>query len=87
MSGYTPEQLAADVQARHGLRSLHIFAQGPNWRVFGSRGTAAFQASVEEGRGADIAGALRNLDERLIAGPINRGELPEFSRATNGGDA
>lgn len=69
------EDHAADIQRRHNIRSLHIFAQGPNWRVFGSRGDAAFQASVEEGRGANIAAALRNLDDRLTAGPINRGQL------------
>lgn len=71
----TIEQHAKDIQRRHNIRSLHIFAQGPNWRVFASRGTEAFQSSVEEGRGADISAALRNLDDRLTAGPINRGAL------------
>jgi hypothetical protein len=79
------EPLAADIQARHNIRSLHIFAQGPNWRVFASRGTVAFQASVEEGRGPDIETALRNLDERLTAGPINRGELADLIDAGCGG--
>jgi len=73
-----PEQYAADIQRRHNIRSLHIFARDKTWRVFASRGDEKFQASVEEGRGADIAGALRNLDDRLTAGPINRGDLPPW---------
>lgn len=73
------EKLAGMIQSHHSLRSLHIFTQGSNWRVFGSRGTQAFMASVEEGRGPDIRSALNNLDARLVAGPINRGELPELA--------
>lgn len=76
------EQHAAAIQARHELRSLHIFTQGPHWRVFGSRGTKAFMASVEEGRGTDIKSALDNLDARLIDGPLNRGELPPLAEET-----
>lgn len=69
----TPEQLAAEIQLRHRLSSLHIFTQDGAWRVFGAREQpGSFQASVEEGRGIDIASAIKNLEERLIAGPINR---------------
>lgn len=72
------EVFAAEIQERHKIRSLHIFAQGLDWRVFAARGYMAFQASVEEGRGESIYAALDNLDKRLKAGPINRGELPPF---------
>jgi hypothetical protein len=69
----TPEQLAAEIQVRHKLSSLHIFAESGAWRVFGAREQPGnFQASVEEGRGIDIASAIKNLEERLIAGPLNR---------------
>lgn len=82
-----PETLAAKVQENHNLRSLHLFAHGYIWRVFGSRGDERFQQSVEEGRGLSIEKALQNLDERLKAGPIDRGPLPpwdELELASNG---
>lgn len=68
------EALVDDVSARHELHSVHFFkdAGEPVWRVFGLRGEQSFRQSVEEGRGPSIAAALRNLDARLIAGPIDR---------------
>ena len=77
----TIEQLSDEIRQRHNIRSLHIFAREEGWRVFAARGDAKFQASVEEGRGDTIHAALTNLNERLVAGPINRGELPPWGAA------
>ena len=55
------------------LRSLHIFDEGDEWRVFGFRANAkGFNASVESGRGPSIHEALDDLDKRLKEGPIHK---------------
>ena len=68
----TPEDHAMDIQRRHDISQLRIFAEGGVWRVFAARGLKKFMASVEEGRGIDIKAALCNLDDRIKAGPWDK---------------
>lgn len=79
-----PEAIAASIISNYTLRSLHIFARAEGWRVFGSRGTEAFQQSVEEGGGENIIAALRNLEDRLTAGPIRANEVAPLPRILRG---
>lgn len=75
------EHYAANIEATHALSSMHIFKQGDMWRVFGSRKLpTGVQASVEEGRGADIYACLENLDARLSGDQIHKVPFPvEFA--------
>ena len=70
------EPIAAAVMDEHGLTGLHLFVQpaaSPHWRVFGFRAHAkGYQASIENGEGKTILGALANLSDRLHEGPIHR---------------
>lgn len=77
----TAEVLAVEIEERHALSSFHIFKRGKMWRVFGSRQLpTGIQASVEEGRGADIVAALTNLDARLAGHQIDKVPFPpEFA--------
>ena len=79
--GQSNETEAERLREYHGLSSLHLFVDdgSPAWRVFGNRrDPQGVQASVEEGRGETISGALRSLNERLIAGVFNRAPWNEI---------
>lgn len=77
----TNEQQAAAICVKHDVSQMHIFKHVDMWRVFASRKNArGIQASVEEGRGADISGALSNLDARMSGHQINKIPFPpEFA--------
>lgn len=67
------EMIASEIKLRHRLTSLHIFDQDGQWLVFGFRKEqSGLAASVENGQGATIIDALRNLDARFIEGPIHK---------------
>lgn len=76
----TLEQFAAFVRQRHGLSSLHIFTSdmpGVEWRIFAARiNPKGIEASVESGGGATLMDAIKSIDERLTAGPINKPYVP-----------
>lgn len=67
------EARAEQVRQKHNLSSLHIFDRDGGWTVFGFRKEAkGFQASVESGHGQSISDAIKDLDARLVEGPIHK---------------
>ena len=69
----TVEDMVSGIRSRHELSGIHLFQDDDGWRAFGFRKNAkGFQASAERGAGPTIAGALQNLDTRLIEGPIHK---------------
>jgi len=72
----TIEQLAADIRERHGLSSLnlwHLPLDEMPWHARAFRADPkGFQASCETGGGKTVMSALKSLDERLTAGPIDK---------------
>lgn len=72
----TVENLAEALCKKHNLSSLNIWAPIGNvlgWHCRAFRNDPkGFQASVESGAGKTIRDALVSLDDRLMAGPINK---------------
>lgn len=76
----TDEQHAQEIRDRFGLSSLHLFQSdipGMAWRVYASRKhPKGFEESVVSGGGRTIREAIDSMEERLIAGPINKPYVP-----------
>ena len=72
------ELLVENIKKLWKLRSIHLFDEGKDWRVFGFRQNATgFNASVAEGFGPSIAEALKDLADSLAIGPIRANEKKE----------
>ena len=76
----TLENMAEAIRKRHGLSAINLWHRpidGLEWHARGFRKEPkGFEASVETGGGRTIREALISLDERLVAGPINKWHIP-----------